>query len=148
MWEGRGGISMKEEQMTPQERREYIAEKILGWKFLPKHKDESGFYLMSNWAYDNGRIIKMPKKAVIVEELPDFESLPEWVSPLCEEIFPMLAGEKWIISFLYNGHVSVNDGPRWATLDIRTGPLATVLVDAHMKITEEKQYEETKNKSH
>ncbi|EKR57193.1 hypothetical protein LEP1GSC105_0120 [Leptospira interrogans str. UI 12758] len=90
----------------------------------------------------------MPKKAVIVEELPDFESLPEWVSPLCEEIFPMLAEEKWIISFLDNGHVSVNDGPRWATLDIRTGPLATVLVDAHIKITEEKQYEETINKSH
>ncbi|KGE21795.1 hypothetical protein [Leptospira interrogans] len=132
---------MKEEQMTSQERREYIAEKILGWKFLPNHKGDSGFYIMSNWAYDKGRIISMPRipRAVKPEELPDFESLLECIGPLCEVMFPMLAGEKWIISFLNNGHVSLIDGPRWAVLDIRTGPLATVLVDAHMKITGEKR---------
>ncbi|EKR34406.1 hypothetical protein LEP1GSC096_0053 [Leptospira interrogans serovar Hebdomadis str. R499] len=139
---------MDREQMTPQERREYIANNILGWKILPKGKGDGEFYVMTLWAYDNGRIIKMPKKAVIVEELPDFESLPEWVSPLCEEIFPMLAKKNWHISFLNNGHVSLNDSEGWEILGIRTGPLAMVLVDAHIKITEEKQYEETKNKSH
>ncbi|EMK02878.1 hypothetical protein LEP1GSC166_1887 [Leptospira kirschneri] len=81
----------------------------------------------------------MPKKAVIVNELPDFESRLEWVGPLCEEIFPMLAEENWHISFLNNGHVNLIDSERWATLDIRTGPLSTVLVDAHMKITGEKR---------
>ncbi len=135
---------MKEEQMTPQERREYIAEKILGAKkkilyYTWLYVTGKEFHLPFEWEFPDGRI---------VNSKTDFESLSEWVSPLFEEIFPMLAGEKWIISFLYNGHVSLIDSKGWEILGIRTGPLAMVLVDAHIKITEKKQYEETKNKSH
>ncbi len=136
---------MKEEQMTPQERREYIAEKILGankkiqygktWLHVPGKEFEPPF----EWEFPDGRI---------VNSKTDFESLLEWVGPICEVVFPLLARENWSISFLYNGHVSLNDSEGWAIVDIRTGPLATVLVKAHIKITEEKQYEETKNKSH
>ncbi|EMO78606.1 hypothetical protein LEP1GSC126_0077 [Leptospira kirschneri str. 200801774] len=128
---------MKEEQQpTSQERREYIANNILGWKILPKRKGDGEFYVMTLWTYNKGKIISMPKQ--VAEELPDFESLLAWVGPLCEEIFPMLAKKNWHISFLNNGHVSLIDS-RGKT--IGTGPLSTVLVDAHMKITRKKRNE-------
>ncbi len=127
--------------LNSQERREYIAKEILKWKFLRKHNSESGFYIMSNWAYDdNGRIISMPRvpRAVMVEKLPDFESLPEWVGPICDVVFPMLSEKGWSISFLGNGYASLCGPLGWAILDIRTGPISTVLVDAHIKIENDK----------
>lgn len=96
--------------LNSQERREYVAKKILKWKFLRKHNSETGFYIMSNWAYDdNGRIISMPRvpRAVTVEKLPDFESLPEWVGPICEAVFPMIGDMGWSIFPLRDGLIFV-----------------------------------------
>ncbi|QOI42888.1 hypothetical protein Lepto782_11865 [Leptospira interrogans serovar Canicola] len=120
--------------MTQQQRNDYIAEKILGankkiqhdktWLYVPGKEFEPPF----EWEFPDGRI---------VNSKTDFESLPEWVGPICEVVFPLLAEENWNISFLYNGYVSLVDSEGWAIVDIRIGPLSTVLVNAHIKISEE-----------
>ncbi|WOT12214.1 hypothetical protein [Leptospira interrogans] len=117
-----------------QQRCEYIAEKILcakkriqygkTWLYVPDKEFEPPF----EWEFSKGETFN---------SRTDFESLPEWVGPICEVMFPLLAKKNWSISFLYNGHVSLRDSEGWAVLDIRTGPLATVLIDAHIKISGE-----------
>ncbi|EMF83491.1 hypothetical protein LEP1GSC188_1414 [Leptospira weilii serovar Topaz str. LT2116] len=117
-----------------QQRCEYIAEKILGankkiqygktWLHVPDKEFEPPF----EWEFPDGRI---------VNSKTDFESLPEWVGSICGVVLPLLSEKDWNISFLYNGHVSLEDSTGWAILDIRTGPLATVLIDAHIKISGE-----------
>ncbi|WP_061252108.1 hypothetical protein [Leptospira interrogans] len=112
-----------------EDRREYIAEKIfrakkrinyMTWLHIPGKEFQPPF----DWEFPDGRII---------DSKTDFEFLPKWIGPLCEEIFPMLSEKNWHISFLNNGHVSLVDSEGWAVLDIRTGPLATVLINAHIK---------------
>ncbi|EMS84096.1 hypothetical protein LEP1GSC073_2735 [Leptospira noguchii str. Cascata] len=110
--------------MTQQERREYIAEKILkGEKFYLEEE-------FIGW--------KLKGRDLLVFAKTDFESLPEWVGPICDVVFPMLSEKGWSISFLGNGYASLCGPLGWAILDIRTGPISTVLVDAHIKIENDK----------
>ncbi|EJP04926.1 hypothetical protein J9305_12670 [Leptospira interrogans] len=119
--------------MTQQQRNDYIAEKILGAKKK---------ILYHTWLYVKGKEFHPPfewefSKGETFNSRTDFESLPEWVGPICGVVFPLLAQKNWCISFLHNGHVSLRDSEDWAILNIRTGSLATILIDAHIKISEE-----------
>ncbi|WP_036058307.1 hypothetical protein [Leptospira sp. P2653] len=119
--------------MTQQRRNDYIAEKILDAKkkilyHTWLHVKGKDFHPPFEWEFPDGKIR---------DSETDFESLSEWVGPISEAVFPLLAKKNWSISFLYNGHVNLVDSEGWAVLDIRTGPLATVLIDTHIKISGE-----------
>ncbi|WP_032924004.1 hypothetical protein [Leptospira santarosai] len=119
--------------MTPQQRREYIAEKIfrakkkfkyITWLHFPGKELQPPF----DWQFPDGRI---------VDSKTDFESLPEWTGPICDVVLPMMGDEFFTIeswgdgdiSILYNGDLEI----------IGKRNFRTALIDAHMKISEEKE---------
>lgn len=119
--------------MTPQQRREYIAEKIFRakkkfryhtWIMIPGKE----FHPPFDWQFPDGRI---------VDSKTNFESLPEWVGPICDVVLPMMGKEFFIIepwedgdiSILYNGDLEI----------IGKRNFRTALIDAHIKISEEKE---------
>ncbi|MDI7202021.1 hypothetical protein QMM44_00965 [Leptospira santarosai] len=108
-----------------QQRNAYIAEKILDGDRI---------------CYDNNKLLGwyIPKVYRFFPIDTDFESLPEWTGPICDVVLPMLAEEGWSMSFLLNGHVEVCDSEGWAILDIPPAPFRTILIDTHLKISEEK----------
>lgn len=120
--------------MTPQQRREYIAEKILGWKRDPRYGWKS--FDGSRWQYHVG--------------LPDFESLPEWTGPICEVVLPLFAEHGISIHFHQSQEGNkpmffFDDGTTdpMISLDRYQGPFYLEefikrIVDAHIKITGEK----------
>ncbi|MDI7187915.1 hypothetical protein QMM42_17225 [Leptospira santarosai] len=118
--------------MTPQQRREYIAEKIFRAKKKFKyitwlHVPGKEFHPPFDWQFPDGRI---------VDSKTNFESLPEWTGPICDVVLPMIAKKGWHMSFLFNGHVDICDSESWAILDIPPAPLSTVLIDIHIKTQE------------
>lgn len=126
--------------MTPEQRREYIAEKILGWiKQLTSGVGQIPvfvFYLKTG-------------EFILPEFLPDFESLPEWTGPICEVVLPMLAREGIDICFFnpqeneFKFYFDDQTTDTMISLDrysreYYTHEFITALVDAHIKITGEK----------
>ncbi len=86
------------------------------------------FHPPFDWQFPDGRI---------VDSKTNFESLPEWVGPICDVVLPMMGKEFFIIepwedgdiSILYNGDLEI----------IGKRNFRTALIDAHMKISEEKE---------
>jgi hypothetical protein len=112
--------------MTPQQRREYIAEKILGWTKVGKIWWTPG--KISQQEYPN--------------KLPGFESLPEWTGPICEVVLPLLWEQGWYLVPCADAGCEIWEvAPDWETEDnliISLCKFTTALVDAHIKITGEK----------
>ncbi|WP_016754630.1 hypothetical protein [Leptospira santarosai] len=119
----------KEDLSSNNKRKQYIAENI----FRAKKKLVERTYLVGkeeyeyDWIFPDGRI---------VDSKTNFESLPEWVGPICDVVLPMIAKKGWHMSFLFNGHVDICDSESWAILDIPPAPLSTVLIDIHIKTQE------------
>ncbi|WP_032918469.1 hypothetical protein [Leptospira santarosai] len=115
-----------------QQRNEYIAEKILDGDRI---------------CYDNNRLLGwyIPKVYRFFPIDTNFESLPEWTGPICDVVLPILAERNWTIVPKINGNATVmkfefdqSEGDwEWFTI-LSERPFPTVLVDAHMKISEEK----------
>jgi hypothetical protein len=115
--------------MTPEQRREYIAEKILkGKRINPSEQYEIDYSVPDQWLI-NGNLYKIDT---------DFESLPEWTGLICEVVLPMLAENGYVIWPIEEGLVRI--GPWMSSLskDFIVGKFSIALVDAHIKITGEK----------
>jgi hypothetical protein len=123
--------------MTPEQGREYIAEKILV-KSLKKQYVGGGNI---NYFY-NHRFVFSHQKDKEKPNYPDFEFLPEWTGPICEVVLPMLAELGWMIGPLGKGLFCIArfhpGGQRLEFPILQTKGLQTILVDAHIKITGEK----------
>lgn len=114
--------------MTPEQRREYIAEKILGFKKIRETRWE-----LPRW--------KFMWNGPFVTTLPDFESLPEWTGPICEVVLPMLEELDLCIVPIGRG-IGICDVEKSSDYDncwlwLPNKNLSTALVDAHIKITGE-----------
>ncbi|WP_052578559.1 hypothetical protein [Leptospira santarosai] len=117
------------------QRNEYIAEKILGW--------EKFYSQISGWSW------RTPKGDLFFK-LPDFESLSEWTGPICDVVLPMLAEEDLFIYPYNSGRVEIReacvpnpfkitDSEKIDEICFTHGlSLISALIDAHMKISEEK----------
>ncbi|MBW9233602.1 hypothetical protein JQK62_15040 [Leptospira santarosai] len=121
--------------MTPQQRREYIAEKIFRakkkfryhtWIMIPGKE----FHPPFDWQFPDGRI---------VDSKTNFEFLPEWVGPICEVVLPMFGDMGWSIFPLRDGLIFIfeltdSDEPK---IIIPNRPFVTALIDACIKISGE-----------
>lgn len=126
--------------MTPEQRREYIAEKILGWVGPVEYIEG---YLNKGWFNEFGLLVH---ESI---QLPDFESLPEWIGPICEVVLPMLA-ENDLFIYPHGAHTEIREvwvNNPFAISDIVnideicfcwSENFSSALVDAHIKITGEK----------
>lgn len=151
-------MQLQERTMTPQQRREYIAEKILKWKKEQRYVGPDSFDIV--WHVPS---IKFDffRRIIYAEftpgdtfeiwdyQIPTFkESI--WVGPICEVIFPLFAEHGISINFHMNPGGDrpmfyLDDGSidPMIPLDRYEGPFYLQefikrIVDAHIKITGEK----------
>jgi hypothetical protein len=125
--------------MNPQQRREYIATRILPFEIIETEGPFKGWWFHEDYGYIN------PER----EDESDFESLPEWTGPICEVVFPILAKEWISIHFCES---KKGEEPMFYLDDGSTDPMISLdrymgpfplreftqrIVDAHIKITGE-----------
>ncbi|MDI7183581.1 hypothetical protein [Leptospira santarosai] len=118
------------------QRNEYIAEKILDGDRICHDNKFLGWYI--------------PKVYRFFPIDTDFESLPEWTGPICDVVLPMLAEEDLFIYPYNSGRVEIReacvpnpfkitDSEKIDEICFTHGlSLISALIDAHMKISEEK----------
>ncbi|WP_032927005.1 hypothetical protein [Leptospira santarosai] len=122
----------KEDLSSNNKRKQYIAENI----FRAKKKLVERTYLVGkeeyeyDWIFPDGRI---------VDSKTNFESLPEWVGPICEVVLPLIGDKGWSIFPLRDGLTFIYELMDSDQLEIiiPSRPFVTVLIDAFIKISGE-----------